>query len=81
MALVSGDFEVYKNAFLFSLALTWGIEIQQLDLSEKGSEAAFSLSSTYCDFGGPAWDGSGRGSSRAEEDDEEAPERLTLAWD
>ena len=25
VALVSGDFEVYKNAFLLSFALTWGI--------------------------------------------------------
>ena len=82
VALVSGDFELYKNAFLFSLALSWGVEIQQLDLTEKGSEAAFSLSSCYCDFGGPSWDDSGLGSSRAgEEEDDEAPGRLTLAWD
>ena len=63
------------------MALALGIEMQQLDLSEKGSEAAFSLSSTYCDFVGLAWDGAGRGSSRAEEDDEEAPEGLTLGLD
>jgi hypothetical protein len=81
VALAIGDFELDQNAFFFTLSLTWGIEIQQFNPFEKGSEAAFSLSSTYCDFGGPAWEGSERVSSRAEDEDEEAPERLTLAWD
>ena len=86
VVLVSADFKHYKEAFSFSLALTWGIEIHTLDLTEKGSEAAFNLSSAYTDFVdfSSPWNNSAAGSAQGQgegDDNEEGPERVTLAWD
>ena len=41
--LVSGTFAHYMGAFLFSLAMWFGLEIDSLDLSEHAAKAAFAL--------------------------------------
>jgi hypothetical protein len=45
--LVSGTFAHYMGAFLFSLAMWFGLEIDSLDLSERAAEAAFALVQCY----------------------------------
>ena len=41
--MVTNDFAQYKDAFLYSLALLWNVEVAELNLSDKGAEAAFQL--------------------------------------
>ena len=45
--LVSGMFSHYMGAFLYSLALWFGIDVDTLDLSERAAEAAFALAQVY----------------------------------
>ena len=40
---MTNDFAQYKDAFLYSLALLWNVEVAELNLSDKGAEAAFQL--------------------------------------
>ena len=42
--LVSSSFLIYRNAFLFGIALAWGVEANQYDLDAQQSEAAFAVS-------------------------------------
>ena len=43
VAIVKGDFSVYRNAFLFALAILLDVEIPMLDLSTEQAEAAYGL--------------------------------------
>ena len=47
MPLVSGTFGHYLDAFLYSLALRFGIDVDTMDLSERAAEAAFALAQVY----------------------------------
>ena len=49
--LVSSNVEEYKGAFMFALALLWGLEVVQYNLSEKGAEATFALASVFSNTG------------------------------
>ena len=44
---MSGTFGHYQDAFLYSLALWFGIDVDTLDLSERAAEAAFALAQVY----------------------------------
>ena len=44
VTLVSSSFLIYRNAFLFGIALAWGVEANQYDLHAQQSEAAFAVS-------------------------------------
>ena len=55
VGLVSADFKAYKEAFLFSLALHWGIEIPSFQMTDKQSEAAFALCQAYAEWGEDPW--------------------------
>ena len=44
VTLVSSSFLIYRNAFLFGIALAWGVEANQYDLDAQQSEAAFAVS-------------------------------------
>ena len=41
--LVTSEFSEYKNAWFFALALHYNVQIAQMDLSDRASEAAFQL--------------------------------------
>ena len=45
--LVSGTFGHYLDAFLYSLALWFGIDVDTMDLSERAAETAFALAQVY----------------------------------
>ena len=45
--------EEYPKSFMFALALHWGLEVVQYNLSEKGAEAAFALASVLSGHQGP----------------------------
>ena len=45
--LVSGTFGHYLDAFLYSLALWFGIDVDTMDLTERAAEAAFALAHVY----------------------------------
>ena len=47
VSLVSANFNDYLNAYLFSLCLYWGMEVQQLSLGDRAAEAAFALVQVY----------------------------------
>ena len=47
VTLVSSSFLEYLNAFLFSLSLHWSLDVSQLSLPERGSDAAFQLAQLY----------------------------------
>ena len=73
--LVTADFVMYRNTWLYCLALVWNFEVQELTLSDPAAEAAFRLASV-CSSGGGDWS--------MEEEDEEGEEehnQVTLEWD
>ena len=41
--LVTEDFVQYKSAFLYALAMVWEVELGNLSLTDRASEAAFNL--------------------------------------
>ena len=45
--LVSATVEDYKGAFLYALALHWGLDVASFELSERASDAAFALASAF----------------------------------
>ena len=45
--LVSGTFGQYLNAFLYSLALWFGIDVDTMDFTEQAAEAVFALAQVY----------------------------------
>ena len=45
--LVIGTFGHYLDAFLYSLALWFGIDVDTMDLSERAAEAAFAFAQVY----------------------------------
>ena len=45
--LVAGDFSVYRDAFLYSLAIHWDVEIPSVTLADRSAEAAFYLAQAY----------------------------------
>ena len=47
VALVSFDFNKYKMAFLYSLALLWDIDVNTLELDTEPAQAAFMLHQVY----------------------------------
>jgi hypothetical protein len=47
VGLVSGDVNQYKDAFVYSLALAWEIEVPQLTLADRCADAAFSLAGLW----------------------------------
>ena len=49
--LVSQPFDEYRNSFLFALSLLWEVDVQALQLSDRGSEAAFALAKVLADEG------------------------------
>ena len=76
--LVSATIEEYKAAFLYSLALHWGLDVPTYELSERASDAAFALEAAY------SWDADGGAehddADMQQEDDEDAPE-LVFPWE
>ena len=78
VAMVAAEFKSYKEAFLFSLALTWGIEIPTFSLTDKASEAAFALSQAYWDY---TEEELAQDPARAQGREEEEAERLVLPWE
>ena len=73
--LVTADFVMYRNTWLYCLALVWNVEVQELTLSDPAAEAAFRLASV-CSSGGDDW-------SMGEEDEEGEEEhyQVTLECD
>lgn len=47
VALVTGNFSEYLKAFLFSLALTAGVTVELLGLSERAGAAALKLAELW----------------------------------
>ena len=45
--LLSSDFGMYRNAFLYSLALLFQLDVHELNLSDRAAEAAFALVEAY----------------------------------
>ena len=41
--LVGGQFSTYINAWLFALALCFGVDVKTLAVTDRGSEAAFNV--------------------------------------
>ena len=50
VALVASEITEYSHTFLFSLALVCGVEVQQLELSERGGQAAFALAERWSTY-------------------------------
>ena len=73
--LVTADFFMYRNTWLYCFALVSNFEVQDLTLSDPVAEAAFRLASVGS---------SGGGDWSMEEEDEEGEEehnQVTLEWD
>ena len=47
VSLVTSDFSMYRAAFLFSLALILGVEVPELNLTDRAAEAAFGLAHVF----------------------------------
>ena len=73
VTLVSANFADYRDAFLFSLTLWFGLEVLQLDLTEKAAEASFVLAQRYAEGNAPGVAGA------PEREDEEAG--AAYPWD
>jgi len=50
--LVTADFVMYRNTWLYCLSLVWNVEVQELTLSDPAAEAAFRLASVCSTTGG-----------------------------
>ena len=73
--LVTADFVMYRNTWLYCLPLVWNVEVQELTLSDPAADAAFRLASV-CSSGVGDW--------LMEEEDEEGEEEhkeVTLECD
>ena len=73
--VVTADCVVYRNTWLYCLALAWNVEVPELTPSDPAAEAACRLASV-CSSGGGEWS--------MEEEDEEGEEehnQVTLEWD
>ena len=75
VSLVTSDFSMYRGAFLFSLALPLGIEVPELNLTDKAAEAAFSLATVFGNTAAPHLAQAGQDENTEEE------EPVSLAWD
>ena len=49
VAMIMEEVRSYKEAFLFGCALSWGLEVPEITLSDKVADAAFSLSQVLGD--------------------------------
>ena len=83
IAMVTAEFEEYKNLYLFALALLWGIDVPSFALSPPAAEAAFALQQV---LGGAAVPASAsappaRPSPQPAEAAAEAPEEVLMEWD
>ena len=45
--MLQATFDMYRDAFLYSLALFWEVEIPAVSLPDRAAEAAFALNSAY----------------------------------
>ena len=81
--MVTTDFQKYLNSYLFSIALVSGVEVPALELTERGSEVAFTLADLWQSHldgtasASPGLAGMPRNSTREQEEDEEP----TLPWE
>ena len=74
LAMVTTRFQEYLMAFLFSLALCAGLEIQALELSDRASKVAFGLAKRWQGAATPA---NKKGKPKEEEEEEE---QAHLPW-
>ena len=74
VALVSANVEGYTKVFIFALALHWGLEVVQYNLSEKSAEAAFALASVFSTAGDMEED-------LVDEVDEEEDDEIHFPWE
>ena len=84
VSLVTKRFPDYLGAHLFALCLLWGLEVLQLDLPDRASEAAFALAQVYQQ--GPQGTQGGQGmllDASPEEEFEEAEEeeQVVFPWE
>ena len=75
--LVSNDAKDYLHAWLFGLSLAWGVEIPDLALSDRASQAAFLFMEAVQGVGEPYSDN--RGANDGEEDPQQDP--MKLDWE
>ena len=77
--LVSDTVEDYKGAFLYALALHWGLDVASFELSERASDAAFALGSAF------SWvepeGAEGHGEEMDNDEDDENDEEPVFAWE
>ena len=91
VGLVSSDVNVYKDAFVYSLALAWKIDMPQPTLADRCADAAFSLAGLwtgsfmeddYGEEGDPHSDPHSEAEVRLswDEPEVEAPAELAYIW-
>lgn len=80
LAMVTNKLPEYLNAFLFSLALSAGIDVPQIELTDKGAEVAFRLSERWSGSWSPQAQNHAAGMTTDQaEDEDEAVE--DFAWE
>jgi hypothetical protein len=70
--MVSSQFADYRDSFLFSLTLHFGLQVWTLDLNERGAEASFVLAQRYAE---------GAAAEKFQEVGGEVPDEPSFAWE
>jgi hypothetical protein len=76
--LVSNDFNQYKLAWLYALAMVLGVDVPVLELSDRASDAAFALSGV---LSGTAAERGAREEPAPAPGGPETPEDVQMEWD
>lgn len=79
--LVSSNFLEYRNAFLYSLAVVWSVDVPQMELSDRAAQAAFAIA--QCIQSPPAGVASRPFGSEVPQDVEATPQdgEVCMEWD
>ena len=74
--MVASQIAMYRDAWIFVLAMWFEVEVVGFDLMDKSSEAAFALCQCLCQLGVPAADWVGEGPAGAQASTGQGPPPL-----